>query len=119
MKRILSFILLLTLLLSLTLVSCKKTSQTLEGSYQDAKDFTTYTFSGNDVTLRIVIIDSAPLIFKGTYEIKESKDGTKSITFDFASEEAEGYTGEFPLVEGVEDCVPYIKIDIIKYKKVQ
>ena len=62
MKRILSFVLALTLLLTLAtlLTSCKKPSQTLEGSYQDAKDFTTYTFSGNDVTIRIVIIDSAP-----------------------------------------------------------
>ena len=121
MKRILSLVLTITLLLSLAIsvTSCKKNTQTLEGSYQDAKDFTTYTFSGNDVTLRIVIIDSAPLVFEGTYEIKENKDGTKTITFDFESEEAEGYTGEYPLVEGVEDGVPYIKIDIIQYKKVQ
>lgn len=119
MKKILSLLLAITLLLSISLVSCKRPARTIEGSYQDAKAFTTYAFSGNDVTLRIEVIDGEPLLFGGTYQIRENKDGAKTITFDFASDEAEGYNGEFAFYEGMVNGIPFIRIDVITYTKVQ
>ena len=120
MKRILTVLLTLTLVLTLafSLISCKRTERTIEGRYQDVKALTTYTFSGNDVTLRIEVIDGEPLLFEGTYKIKETKDGTKTIIFDFASEEAEGYDGEFAFEEGTENTTSFIRIGVITYTEV-
>ena len=117
MKKILSLVLALTLVFCMlcTLTSCKKT---LEGTYRDASGITVYEFSKKAVTLRVEVFGVGVQSFEGTYKINENKGGEMTITFDFTSEEAEGYTGEFDFSEVSENGEDYISIGVIRYNKI-
>ena len=113
MKKILSTVLVCVLMVCMifSLASCAKT---LSGTYTDGLNITTYTFSGNKVTV------SAPIVgeFEGTYSIAENEDGKLEITLDFGDEEDAGkYAGTFAFSEGEEDGKSYIKIGIAQYTK--
>ena len=81
MKRILSAILLCAVLVCslLTLWSC---GGPLSGKYEG--DVFDLKFSGNNVTASV---EGISVTISGTYEIKEKTDGSKTITFDFVSED--------------------------------
>ena len=116
MKRILSLILALTLVLGMvfTLASCGKM---LNGKYQDPTGVTTYEFSGSKVTLTVALLGTHT--YEGTYKIAENDEGKMTITFTFESEDAENHSGEATFSEGSENDVEFIKIDGIKYTKVK
>ena len=81
MKKVLSAIVACAILVGalFTLVSCGgPLSGTYEGDLFDLK------FSGNDVTVSFEKIETT---IKGTYEIKEKDDDSKTITFDFIKNE--------------------------------
>lgn len=116
MKRILSLILALTLVLGMvfTLASCGKM---LNGKYQDPTGVTTYEFSGSKVTLTAAIFGTHT--YEGTYKIAENDEGKMTITLTFESEDAKNYGGEFAFAEGSENDVEFIKIGGFKYTKVK
>ncbi|MBR2612345.1 MAG: hypothetical protein IKC72_04670 [Clostridia bacterium] len=116
MKRILSLILALTLVLGMvfTLASCGKM---LNGKYQDPTGVTTYEFSGSKVTLTVALLGTKT--YEGTYKIAENEEGEMTITFTFEDADAETYSGESAFAEGSENDVEYIKIGLVKYTKVK
>lgn len=116
--RILSLLVLVALSVCM-LTACGKT---LSGSYK-ATIITdiTYEFSGKDVTVTVAGGIFKDLVLEGKYEIGEDEEGSAIITFTFESEdeEADEYSGVHSFSEGEEDGVKYIKIDGVKYTKVE
>lgn len=94
MKKIISALLVCMLLAAcmLTLASCGPLSGTYEGVICDL------TFSGNKVT---ATIDDESI--EGTYEVKETEDGDKTISFDFIeNEETKGVLAAIDAILGVD-----------------
>ena len=119
MKRILSFVLALTLVLGMvfSLASCGKI---LNGKYTDSLGVTTYEFSGSKVTITYEILGFTKSV-EGKYKVAENDEGEMTITFTFESseEDAEDYAGEFAFAEGSENGADYIKIGGVKYTKAE
>ena len=117
MKRILSFVLALTLVLGVvfSMASCGKL---LSGKYKSG--ITTYEFAGNKATVTYELFGFQKSI-EGTYKIAENEEGDMTITFTFEGEEegSDDYAGEFAFAEGTENGEDYIKIGLIKYTKVK
>ena len=119
MKRIVSALLVCVLLMAcvFTLASCSKT---LNGTYQGTGllSGTYYDFDGNKVTITVEIPFVDDLVLEGTYEITTNDKGEDVIVFTFGeSEDAKGYSGEFPYAEGTEGDTNYIKIAGVQYNK--
>lgn len=117
MKKIVSTLLVCVMLVGMifTLASCGKS---LSGKYEADLAVAEYTYefgAFGKVTLNVDPIIGDDSVYEGKYEINKAGD---EITFTFESEDAEGYNGTKDLSIGTEDGVDYIKIDGIKYVKV-
>ena len=90
MKRILSFVLALTLVLGMvfSLASCGKI---LNGKYSDALGITTYEFSGSKVTITYEILGFTKNI-EGKYKVAENDEGEMTITFTFENSLLRSFT---------------------------
>ncbi|MBR6052139.1 MAG: hypothetical protein IKP68_13180 [Clostridia bacterium] len=104
------------------LVSCAKM---LSGTYSNGIGDATvlggkssYTFSGNKVTLTLTIsvIATSTTEYKGTYEITKAADGTESIKFTF-EDDGSSFSGTYSFEEGKNDTGAYIMIGGSKYYK--
>ncbi|MBQ9510699.1 MAG: hypothetical protein IJR55_03280 [Clostridia bacterium] len=109
----------------LALASCAKT---LSGTYSSSGSLlgiaggkTSYTFSGNKVTLTVtteILGSSSTDEYAGTYEIKEATDGTQQITLTFTDSDASSYSGTFSFAEGKDDNgVATVTIGRLTYTK--
>ena len=99
-----------------TLVSCgKKLSGTYEANLLVAE--VAYDFSGSKVTVTVDPILGDDAVLEGKYEIDEEA-GEIKFTFESDSDEAKTYGGTHSFSEGEEDGKAYIKLDGVKYEKV-
>ena len=132
MKRIVSLILALALTMSVALALTSCGGSGLSGSYEGKVEaevagislgsFTvTYTFSGDSVEvsskLSTAIGDITPKTVSGTYQLADTEDGGKTITFNFGDETADG-VAESGVPFAFEKGDGYIKIAGITYNKV-
>ena len=113
---------LVVIIVGVMLVSCAKT---LSGTYSNAVGNTeilggksSYTFSGNNVTISITIsvIATSTTEYKGTYEITKATDGTENITFNFEGD-GSSFSGTYSFAEGKDDTGAFISIGGTKYYK--
>lgn len=120
--RILVVIMMIAIL-TMSLASCAKT---LRGSYANTveafgtKTTTTYTFDGDKFTKTTVVglgTLSNTTETSGTYEITEEEDQLY-ITFTVTND-GNSTSNKVTLSEGEEDGVKYIKIDGVKFNKVE
>ena len=122
MKKIISSILVCALLVCtlFTLASCGKV---LSGTYEREEEIlgqvvatTTYEFEANGkVTVRVDLAIGEDVVKEGEYEF--NKDGDK-ITFTFENEDGELDSTTCTFTEGEEGDVKFIKLDNVKYEKV-
>ena len=99
-----------------TLVSCgKKLSGTYEANLLVAE--VSYKFSGSKVTVTVDPIIGDDQVLEGKYEIDEDA-GVITITIEGEGEDAKTYGGTHNFSEGEEDGKAYIKLDGIKYEKI-
>ena len=119
MKKILSLILALTLVLGMvfTLASCGKM---LSGTYTNSTLQTSYEFAGNTVkktspSLSSLLGGSEKLVKEGTYKITEAEDGTFTITFTWAEDDV--VTESFTEIE--VNGEKSIQIGLVTYTKEQ
>ena len=118
MKRIISSILALTLMLCLvlSLASCAKV---LSGKYTNSSLQTTYEFVGNTVTrtspslVGTILGSEEKVVKEGTYVINEAENGTFTITFTWGENDIE--TESFSEIE--VDGQKSIKIGIVTFTK--
>lgn len=96
---------LVALTLCMTLVGCAKTlkgTYVAEGGGSIVTAGTSYTFSGNKVTIEVkagLFGFETSTSFDGQYEIVKAEDGTMDITFTFGDDEAKKYSGTFDFEE--------------------
>ena len=112
-KKLLALTLVLVLLLSV-FTAC---GTMLNGTYRAEVmgNGTSYTFSGNKVTLNVSLLGAVVATLEGTYEIN---DGTITLTFSGDAEEeeeAKQYSGTFDFV--MDDDGDTIKIGMVEYEK--
>ena len=99
-----------------TLVSCgKKLSGTYEANLLVAE--VSYDFSGSKVTVTVDPILGDDTVLEGKYEIDEDA-GEIKFTFEDESDDAKTYGGTHDFSEGEEDGKAYIKLDGVKYEKI-
>ncbi len=119
MKKIISVFVACLLLVGCvcTLASCGKA---ISGEYEADLLLAevSYNFkSSGKVTVTIDLPVVEDVVVEGTYSF--NKDGTEiTITLDSENEDAEKYAGTMSYSEGVEDGEKYIKLDGVKYEKV-
>ena len=132
MKKILSAVLVCVLMLScaLALASCAKiVTGTYEHVYgSEAAGYkVTYAFSGTKVEVSRQLVSAIgslnPTVKNGTYEIIESEDGSKTITFTWdSSENNEDGVAEsgvsLSFSEGTKDGKAFIEIGGVEFVKV-
>lgn len=118
--RILVVVMMIAVLAS-SLVSCSKI---LSGSWNnDTLGSTTYTFEGKNYTKTYKVSILGADVTKteeGTYEIKEDSENSDQLVIAFTTTGDDGTTTtvSYSFVEGEENDVKYIKIDGVKYTKV-
>ena len=132
MKKIVSAVLVCVLMLScvLALASCAKV---ITGTYEhiygsEAAGYkVTYEFSATKVTATRQVISAIgnlePTVQNGTYEISESEDGSKTITFTWEdgskNEEGVAEPGKpLSFSEGNKDGKAFIEIAGVEFVKV-
>ena len=131
MKKIVSLALVCVLLVcsAFALASCM--GNKLSGTYvKETSAFgatlkVSYTFKGDSVEISSVVSSAIgtlnPTTVTGTYEIKETDDGKKTITFNFGDEETPDGAEESGVAlsfnEGRDDNGSYIEIGGTKYTK--
>ena len=116
MKKVLSAILVCVLLLGtvFSLAGCSSVSGEYEADLITSVN--TYKFGMfGKVTLTVDPIALDATTYEGKYKINED---TNEITFTFDSEDADLYEGTFDFSSGEEDGEKYVKINYVKYKKV-
>lgn len=122
MKRVLALALVVVMVLALVSCGGKKIS----GTYAAGGDLfgiaggkTTYTFSGNKVTVAVtatVLGNSKTTEYEGTYEITEAADGSMTISLTFEDSEASEYTVSNKVFKEDKDAGT-ITIGLVTYTK--
>lgn len=105
--------------LATSLVSCSKI---LNGSWEsNTLGTTTYTFEGKNYTKTYALSVGVDIskTEAGTYEIKEDPEDSSKLIISFTTgDDSDSTTVSCSFAEGEENGVKYIKIDGVKYTKI-
>ena len=117
MKKIISTILALVLLVGslMMLTSCGKM---ITGKYEANLVFAEVTYEFGmfgSVSCTVDPIVGDELVYEGKYSFNDAGD---KITITLESDDADKYAGEYAFSSGEEDGVAYIKLNLVKYEKV-
>lgn len=117
MKKIIST-LLVCVLLACSILSLASCSKMLSGEYEADLIFAELSYEFNPFGKVTLTVDPAfgdDVVYEGKYKFNDAGD---EITFTFEGEDAEDYNNTVSFVSGEENGVKYIKLDGVKYEKV-